>query len=73
MTDPMKPVRAAGECLFGPLWQREMGKALGVRDRQVRRWVAGEASLPDDIGPRLRKLIDKRLAQLRAVRRTLPS
>ena len=57
----------AGEALYGPRWQRETGKALGVTDRTVRRWVAGDP-MPADIEPRLRSLIDKRLADLRKIR-----
>jgi DNA-binding transcriptional regulator YiaG len=72
MTGPMHQVRAAGEYLYGPLWQREMARALGVSDRAVRRWIAGDTNPPEDIGPRLRKLIDKRITQLRAARSALP-
>jgi transcriptional regulator with XRE-family HTH domain len=72
MPNAMHRVRAAGEYLYGPLWQSELARALGVSDRAVRRWVAGDANPPEDIGPRLRKLIDKRIAQLREARSALP-
>lgn len=31
-----------GEALWGSRWQSDMAEALGVSDRTVRRWVAGE-------------------------------
>jgi hypothetical protein len=61
---------AAGPVLFGPQWQSEMARALGVSDRSVRRWLA-ENSAPDEIAPQLRKLIDTRISRLKQVRRRL--
>jgi DNA-binding transcriptional regulator YiaG len=72
MTTPMKLVRAAGESMYGRLWQTELAAALGVSDRAVRRWVAGDANPPEDIMPRLRTVMDKRIEKLRDVRRSLP-
>ena len=73
MSKPIIHVRAVGESLFGPLWQSELARGLGVSDRSVRRWVAGDADVPEDIVPRLRTLIDKRMAVLRKVRHSLPT
>jgi hypothetical protein len=66
--NPMDIVRDVGVLLFGPHWQRELAKALGVSDRNVRRWVSGEAKPPEDIGPRLLALIDARIVDLHTVR-----
>lgn len=35
-----------GMALFGMQWQSEMARALGVTDRTVRRWFAGERIPP---------------------------
>jgi DNA-binding transcriptional regulator YiaG len=73
MSKPIVYVRAVGESLYGQLWQSELARGLGVSDRSVRRWVAGDADPPEDIVPRLRTLIDKRMAMLRKVRHSLPT
>jgi predicted transcriptional regulator len=31
-----------GRALYGERWQSEIARALGVSDRTVRRWVAGD-------------------------------
>jgi len=69
---PIKMLRAVGEALYGQLWQTEMANALGVSARAVRRWVAGDANPPEDIGPRLRAVIDQRIASLREAKQLLP-
>jgi len=66
-------LRTAGEALCGPHWQSEVGRALGVSDRAVRRWLAGEASPPDDLSVRLKRLIDQRIKTLKLVRNRLPA
>ena len=51
-------LRAAGEALYGPLWQSELARALGVADRTMRRWVAGTSPVPDlsdDLGAMIRE------------------
>jgi hypothetical protein len=59
-----------GLALFGPRWQSETGKALGVSDRTVRRWVAGDP-IPEENRPKLRRIIDSRIVLLKRVRRRL--
>lgn len=34
-----------GRALYGERWQRELAGALGVDDRSVRRWAAGDRSI----------------------------
>jgi hypothetical protein len=65
---PLDLLHDAGEALFGPRWQRELARALGYSERAVRRWVAGDANPPADIGPKLRALIDARMAVLAEIR-----
>jgi DNA-binding transcriptional regulator YiaG len=68
----MKMVRTTAESIYGPLWQSELARGLGFSDRTIRRWVSGEATPPEDIEARLRRLIDQRIAELRAARSALP-
>ena len=37
---------ASGRALFGPRWQSELSRKLGVSDRTVRRWVSGDSPVP---------------------------
>jgi predicted transcriptional regulator len=61
---------AAGPVLYGPRWQSEISRALGVTDRSIRRWLAGETA-PDDIRPQLIRLIDAKIAELKRVRQRI--
>ena len=35
-----------GRALWGQRWQGEMAKALGIAERAVRHWLAGERDVP---------------------------
>lgn len=65
-------LHTAGPLLYGPRWQSEIGRALGVSDRSVRLWIA-KASAPDEIKPKIARLIDKRVRDLERVRARLAS
>jgi hypothetical protein len=69
----MKHLHEAAALLYGPRWQSDLGRALNVSDRSVRRWLAEEHALPEDMSSQLRKLIDERIAALRKVRHKLPT
>ena len=62
----------AGEAAFGPRWQSELGRALGVTDRTVRNWSTGTTALPEGLGARLRAVLGDRAELIAAVRRELP-
>jgi DNA-binding transcriptional regulator YiaG len=51
----------------GERWQSEIGRALGVTARTVRRWAAGETA-PDDIRPKVLELITKRIGLLQQIK-----
>jgi hypothetical protein len=40
-------LREVGEALYGPRWQSELARRIGVSDRSVRRWVAGTDDVSD--------------------------
>jgi hypothetical protein len=61
-------IRAVGEALWGSRWQTDMSDALGVGDRTVRRWAAGETEPAPGVWHELLKAIEARQAQLARVR-----
>jgi hypothetical protein len=64
-------LRAVGEVIWGPHWRREMVSALGVGDRPLRRWAAGEVEPPPGVWRELLATIEERQQQLTAVRNEL--
>jgi hypothetical protein len=38
-----------GQVLYGDWWQTQLANALGLSDRQMRRWVGMEAHIPSPI------------------------
>ena len=57
-----------GEALYGKRWQTHLARALGVTDRQLRRWIALEAYIPwsflDEVLPPLFDAKAKSLAHV---------
>lgn len=53
-----------GAALYGPRWQTELARDLGVADRTVRRWAAGEQPLPHSVCADLLRLTQERSALL---------
>lgn len=54
----------AGEALYGPRWQSELARDLGVSDRTMRRWVAGTFDAPQGLYVDLLRLTQQRAAKL---------
>ena len=50
-------LRDAGEALYGPLWQSELARALGVNGRTVRRWMAKDNAIPAGVWPEVGNLV----------------
>ena len=65
----MNTLQKIGEALFGPRWQSELARELGVNDRTVRRWASGETPCPETVTPKLHALISERIALLKTLRR----
>ncbi len=53
-----------GEALYGPRWQTDLARDLGVSDRTVRRWAAGTAEMPQGAYTDLLRLTQERAALL---------
>ena len=60
-----------GEALYGPHFQRELSKALGVAERTMRRWQLGEFQIPPGIRAELAALVVKRQRELQALLKEL--
>ena len=57
-----------GAALYAaPGWQTALARDLGVAPRTVRRWLAGERQIPDDLARRIAAVATARIAAARAV------
>lgn len=59
-------LRAVGNALYGPSWRKPMWDALGVSERTMRRWLAGEFDIPDGVWGDLHALCLCRIVELTA-------
>ena len=50
----------AGQLLYGSRWQSDLARALGVNDRRVRQWMAGERPIPPGIWADIARLLRER-------------
>lgn len=55
---------AAGRALYGQLWQSALARDLGVNDRTMRRWAAGQEP-PETVWAEVRSLLCVRRQQIR--------
>jgi hypothetical protein len=55
---------AFGEALYGPRWQSDLARDLGVSDRAMRRWAAGTHKPPPGLADELLRLARARRALL---------
>lgn len=53
-----------GEALYGPRWQTDLSRDLGVSDRTMRRWVSGSDDVPPGVYRDLRRLVQQRAQKL---------
>lgn len=59
-----KLLRDAGEALYGPRWQSELARELGISDRHMRRMASGAADLSPGMATDLWRLAEERAADL---------
>jgi hypothetical protein len=64
-------LRSVGVALYGPRWQRELGRAIGTDHRTLVYWLAGKRRLPADLGERIDAVLIRRITELVAARRDL--
>jgi hypothetical protein len=55
-------LRMVGEALYGRRWQRPLAGDLGIPDRTVRRWVAGDSKIPARVSDQCLALLRRRRA-----------
>ncbi len=55
---------AAGRALYGERWQTSLATDLQVADRTMRRWLAGETSIPGGLKIELRELLINRVNEI---------
>lgn len=61
----------AGAVLFGPRWQTDLARALGVADRTMRRWANGVNPIPAGLAAEILVLLDARTQEIENVRTAL--
>lgn len=59
-----KTLNDIGEALFGARWKTQVAKVLGVDEKQVRRFAAGEAAMSGDHRAKILELCTKRITRL---------
>lgn len=60
-------LRRTGEALYGSLWQSALARDLGITDRSMRRWLAGEHAIAADALGKLQQLVIARKDRLSAL------
>lgn len=55
---------ACGQALYGERWHAPLARDLGVSDRTMRRWAAGQFPVPEGVGADLLKLCEARAVKL---------
>jgi hypothetical protein len=60
MKHNLETLATFGETMYGRDWQSPMARALGVADRTIRRWVAGDTSIDPSIWADLPELCAER-------------
>lgn len=57
-------IKRAGEALFGNQWQTPLAEALGVSDRTMRRWAAGDTPVPRGVLNDIERVARQRVADI---------
>ena len=65
-------LQEAGNALYGARWQSDLARDLGVSDRTVRRWSAGDFRIPAPVWVELREMLRGRRMLLASVTKKLP-
>lgn len=73
LTMPADILARVGAALYGPRWQTDLARELGVADRTVRRWVAGADRPRPGVWADLRRALEERRADLTELLAELPT
>jgi predicted transcriptional regulator len=55
---------AAAAAIYGDYWQSALARDLGVADRTVRRWLAGDSPIPEGVAGELAERLRARVQEL---------
>lgn len=66
-------LRRCGEALYGPLWQSELSRQLGVSVRTMQRWADGTSDVPRGVYTDLLRLLTERAAEVDELLGILPT
>lgn len=66
-----KLLKDAGEALYGPRWQTELARDLGMSERHMRRLVSGASDLTPGMAMEIWRLAEERASDLDDVIRRL--
>lgn len=72
MTKKLRLMQAAATALWGPQYRSEMAHQLGVHLRTAMSWDCAERPVPDDVLPRLTKLLMLRQIEIAKVLEQMP-
>lgn len=61
MTDS-ELISKIGSTLYGERWQGDLARALGVKDRTVRYWVAGQGAIKQGVWDEIVALLSNKAA-----------
>lgn len=64
-------LQETGEALYGPRWQTDLARDLGVSDRTIRRWVAGADEPPSGVYLDLLRITQERAMLLDSIEERL--
>src|SRR3546814_8463674 len=53
-------LRFVGEALYGERWQAPLAADLSVSDRTVRYWLSSATTCPEDLGPRMLAIVNRK-------------
>lgn len=53
-----------GHALYGERWQAALAADLEISDRTLRRWISGDATIPDGVAVDLLRLVTERAGEL---------
>ena len=64
-------LKRCGEALYGPRWQSELAREMGVSTRTMRRWLASPKDMPAGVFALLPKLCQQHAETLMGLAREL--
>lgn len=66
-------IEDVGRALYGPNWQRQLARNLGVSEMSIRRWRLGTTSMPATAVDEMAKLLSERQQQIASTHQQLCS